>query len=65
MPTHTHTHPHTPQSHLLHTHCHKPTTNFSETKHTIRHRLKIDGVMSIELKFEKFLKKQRKRKLNM
>ena len=70
MPTHTHTHiththTHTSQSHLLHTHSPTQAANFSEAKHTIRQRLKIDGVTSIELKAEKFLNKQRKSKLNL
>jgi hypothetical protein len=47
---------------LLHTHSPKPGPNFSEATQKIRHRLKIDGIMSIELKPEEFLNKQSKRK---
>jgi hypothetical protein len=51
MPTHAHH-----KANLLHTHCSRIKPNCS----TVRHRLKIDVVMFIEVKSEGFLKRNEK-----
>jgi len=53
--THPHPQTHTPQSHLLHTHSRNPLHTLPHAAHTMRHRLKINGVTSFELKYEEFL----------
>jgi hypothetical protein len=66
MPTHTHT-----QTQTHHKHITKPPAAHSllqsvpQATQTFRHRLKIDGVTSIELKSEESLNKQSKRKINV
>jgi len=68
----THTHTHTPQ--CQHTHhkatCSKltptnPLQTVPHTAHKMRHRLKINGVTSIELMCEECFQEQGKQKINM
>ena len=63
-PTHQHTQTHPPQSHLQHTNPPNRLQTVPQAAHTMQHSFKINGVMSIELKCEKFLKTQRKMKLH-